>query len=348
MDLFGDDTDGPPTPAPGREKQVRPAPIPGPLRELSAEPPKQLYLGTSSWSFPSWKGLVWDDDFTESVLSQRGLNAYASHPLMRTVSLDRSFYRPLSASQYAAYAAQVPEHFRFMVKAPALVTNAVMRAPGGRSTQPNPAFLSADLASGDFVDPLLEGLGAKAGVLVFQLSPLPHVLLERPQDLLDQLAAMLAGLPALRPRAPDAVIAVEVRNPELLTPRFAQVLRAAGATYCLSLHARMPPVDEQLTLLRVQCGLRRWSADGASAATRGHGATSGPSRCTSHSTPWWTPIRPPAPRWRASLPAPQHGGLRRREQQGRGICAAVRHGAGPGGAVNISQTTSRLVTNSLI
>ena len=31
------------------------------------------------------------------------LAVYAQHPLMRTVSIDRSFYRPLSASQYAGF-----------------------------------------------------------------------------------------------------------------------------------------------------------------------------------------------------------------------------------------------------
>src|SRR3546814_18611797 len=45
-------------------------------------------------------------------------------------------------------------------------------------------------------------------------------------------------------------IAVEVRDPEWLMPAFTSTLRAAGATYCLGLHAKMPPIDEQLPILR--------------------------------------------------------------------------------------------------
>lgn len=220
------------------------------VRELAAGLARQIHLGTSSWSFPGWDGLVWKGQYGESALSRKGLAAYARHPALRCVSIDRSFYRPLSASQYAAYAAQVPEDFRFVVKAPSLVADALVRGDEGRGMQVNPAFLSPDLAAAEFVQPALEGLGAKAGALVFQLSPLPATWLRRMPQLLDRLAAMLAGLPALQPAAPDAVVAVEVRNPELLTPEFVQVLKAAGATYCLGLHAKMPPISEQVPLLR--------------------------------------------------------------------------------------------------
>ncbi|MDB5871530.1 MAG: hypothetical protein JWQ07_972 [Ramlibacter sp.] len=193
--------------------------------------------------------MVWDGDHSEASLSKHGLAAYAKHPMLRSVSLDRSFYRPLSASQYAGYAAQVPEDFRFVVKAPSVVTDAMVRGGEGRGMEPNPAFLSPELAVSEFVQPALEGLGPKIGALVFQLSPLPASWLARMPELLERLAAMLAALPALD-SAPGAVIAVEVRNSQFLTPQFAAVLKAAGATYCLGLHAKMPPAEEQLPMLR--------------------------------------------------------------------------------------------------
>ena len=43
---------------------------------------------------------------------------------------------------------------------------------------------------------------------------------------------------------------MEVRDPEWLTPDFAAVLREAGATYCLGLHPKLPPLAAQLPLLR--------------------------------------------------------------------------------------------------
>ncbi len=236
--------------------KVRPqAPAPEHIA-LAADLPRLAHLGTSSWTFPGWNGLVWDGDYSDAQLAKHGLAAYAQHPLFRTVSLDRAFYRPLIAQQYAGLAAQVGDDFRFSVKAPALVTDATVRGEPGRSrqfSQPNPAFLNPELALQQFVLPALQGLGPKLGALVFQISPLPPGLLADMPALLQRLATMLQALPsptALKEQAPDAVVAVEVRDPQWLTPEFAAVLRAAGATYCLGLHAKMPPIEGQLPLLR--------------------------------------------------------------------------------------------------
>lgn len=257
MDLFGDDAPpAAPTPSPARptakpsKSKVLPAAADTELQQLAGQLPGGLHLGTSSWNFPGWKGLVWDGEHSESTLSRHGLAAYARHPMLRTVSLDRAFYRPLTASQYAQYAAQVPDGFRFLVKAPSLVADALVRAEDGRGMQDNAAFLDPELAVAQFVQPALEGLGAKAGALVFQLSPLPGKLLARLNHVMERLAAMLAAAAAARALAPQAILAVEVRNREFLTPAFARLLKQSGATYCLGLHAKMPPIEEQLPLLR--------------------------------------------------------------------------------------------------
>lgn len=227
------------------------APDPG-LQQLAAALPHRLRMGTSSWNFPGWKGLVWDEEYDASALSRRGLTAYAQQPLLRTVGIDRSFYRPLTAAQFADYAAQVPAGFRFVVKAPSLVADALLRDNVGRGMQPNMHFLNPAMAADKFVQPALEGLGAKLGALVFQLSPLPPSMLQAAhlEEVLARLRSLLQALPALQPWAPEGIVAVEVRNAELLTPALAQVLREGGATYCLGLHPRLPPISEQLPLLR--------------------------------------------------------------------------------------------------
>ena len=76
----------------------------------------------------------------------RQWQALAQHPLMRTVSVDRTFWRPLTATQYAQMAAQVPEDFRFLLKCPNLVTDALLRGDDGLGQSDNPAFLSPTLA----------------------------------------------------------------------------------------------------------------------------------------------------------------------------------------------------------
>lgn len=262
-DLFGGLPSAPPSSASGkpdapasRRIGVHPACWGDDLRALAERLPPTLRLGTSSWSYPGWQGLVWDGAHSEQTLAKKGLSVYAQHPLFRTVSIDRSFYRPLTASDYARYAAQIPGDvataFRLVVKAPSLVTDALVRSEEGRGREPNPAFLSPQLATQEFVAPALEGLGRLTGALVFQLSPLPWNLLDRLPEVMERLRALLAAQPPLG--QPDAVLAVEVRDPEWLTPEhlphFADVLKSAGATYCLGLHPRLPPLAEQLPLLR--------------------------------------------------------------------------------------------------
>nr|WP_233151708.1 DUF72 domain-containing protein [Pelomonas sp. KK5] len=226
-------------PQPPDEEQIR----------LAAALPAAVHLGASTWTYPGWAGAVWDRRYSEQMLSKQGLRAYAQQPLLRAVSIDRSFYRPLTAAQYERYAGQVPAHFRFTVKAPSLVTDALVRDEDGRSRQANPAFLDPGLAVQEFIEPVLEGLGGKIGALVFQLSPLSGTV--SLPEALARLDTMLQALPSIRARAPDGVIAVEVRDPGfLLADDFAAILRAAGATYCLGLHPKLPPLPEQLPLLR--------------------------------------------------------------------------------------------------
>jgi uncharacterized protein YecE (DUF72 family) len=223
------------------------ASIPGDeLRHLARHLPAGVHLGTSSWSFPGWRGIVYGDSFGEAQLARRGLAAYASHPVLRAVGIDRSFYQPLPEAQFARYAEQVPPTFRFLVKAPALVADAVLRGEGGLPAGDNPAFLDAAVATEQFVLPALRGLGERAGPLVFQLSPQPRSMTrgDAAHALIDRLGAFLGALPAeVDGRRP--VYAVEPRNAELLTPRFVRMLRNAGARLCLGIHARMPPAARQ-------------------------------------------------------------------------------------------------------
>lgn len=233
-----------------RKAGVQPAPSSDRLVEIAAALPPLLRMGASTWSYPGWEDLVWDGAYDASVLAKNGLTAYAQHPLLRTVCIDRSFWRPLTVSQYALYAAQLPTDFRCVVKCPSVVTDAQVRAEDGRGREANPAFLDPLLAQTAFVQPTLEGLGDKLGVLVFQLSPLPWDWLNRPSALFARLAALLTAVRAQLAQHPEVIVAVEVRDPQLLVPAFADMLRATGATFCLGLHGKMPAIADQLPLLR--------------------------------------------------------------------------------------------------
>nr|WP_321934240.1 DUF72 domain-containing protein [Paraburkholderia sp. J8-2] len=240
--------------------------------DVAAALPASVRLGTSSWSFPGWRGIVYGEDYSQSKLARDGLSAYGAHPLLRSVSIDRSFYAPLTVTDYLRYAQQVPDHFRFIVKAPALVTDASVRGERGEPVSANPCFLNAELAAREFVEPCLAGLGSKAGALVFQFPPLPDQLLADPAVFVERLTAFLAALPPLpKPPEPCAAgdgpcYAVEIRDAILLTPRFVRTLRAAGVRYCVGLHARMPDPLRQAAALALMDGeapagplIVRWS-----------------------------------------------------------------------------------------
>ena len=266
---------GEPAKRPRRARPVLPATPPAEILEAAQALPDEVRLGTSSWSFPGWEGIVYGEAYSDSKLARDGLQAYGEHPLLRTVSIDRSFYAPLSVADYLRYAQQVGEGFRFIVKAPASVTDATVRAERGEPIADNPCFLDAQLAANEFVTPCLEGLGAKAGALVFQFPPLPERILADPAAFVERLGAFFDALPKLpsfehgtgEGHCPS--YALEIRDACLLTPRLIRMLRERGVRYCVGLHARMPDPLRQAAALALLDGdapagplIVRWSLHG--------------------------------------------------------------------------------------
>ena len=105
--------------APTRQKPAAGDVLPSLDTPLLGAPvlPPEIRLGTSSWFFPGWRGLVYEGVYPQPALSKKGLAAYAQIPLLRTVSLDRTFYAAITTIEYARYATQVPAGFSFVVKA---------------------------------------------------------------------------------------------------------------------------------------------------------------------------------------------------------------------------------------
>lgn len=215
------------------------APVTPEVRDLARQLPPGIRLGTSSWHFPGWRDIVWADAVTPGDLSRYGLAAYAQHPLFGAVGVDRSFYAPLSARQYEIYARQVPVSFRFVVKAPSLLSNPWIYGEDGGRGKNNALFLDAAYAIEQFVEPAREGLGANAGPLLFQFPPLGRTLTRAPERFIAQLQEFLGRLPQ------GSLYAVEMRDDRVITRRFFASLKEVGVRYCLGVHPRMPPVATQ-------------------------------------------------------------------------------------------------------
>ncbi|HSY37876.1 MAG TPA: DUF72 domain-containing protein [Polyangia bacterium] len=208
-------------------------------RALAGRLPPTVRFGTMSWNFPGWIGKVYDAAAPRTRLADRGLPAYASHPLHRAVEIDRTYYEAPAAGFFRGLAEEVPDDFRFLVKAHEECT--IFRFPtharyGKRRGELNGRFLDAAYATDAVVGPTVEGLGDKAGPLLFQFPP---QLLEAPGAFADRLHDFLRRLP----RGP--AYAVELRNVELFTPEYGAALLDAGALHCHNVWSAMPPLLQQ-------------------------------------------------------------------------------------------------------
>lgn len=211
---------------------VRPCP-PDPRAAHLAEALPGVRFGTSSWSFPGWAGQLWRDPVRAELLSSDGLSAYAAHPLLRTVSIDRTYYRLPEEGLLAGYAAQVPADFRFVVKAPAAVGSARLRG------QDNPLALDPTYVE-DAVVPRFAELGDRLGQVLLQLPP------QDSRGFGDRFYHRLAAILAV-----PLPWTLEVRTPDWLTPSLAAVCRDTGAVPVLSLHPRLPDLRTQWRLLEL-------------------------------------------------------------------------------------------------
>ena len=205
-------------------------------RSLAQRLPDSLYLGTSSWSFPGWEDIVYDRKAKKSLLARHGLVAYGRHPLFRTVCIDRTYYGPIPADEFRAYAESVPESFRFVVKVHELVTS--VRTRDRFVSTENESFLDPNYALQEVVGPCLEGLGTKAGVLLFQFPPQAVG-----ADFAERLHRLLDALPR------KLLYAVELRNRALLTSSYFEALEDVGACHCFNVHPTMPTIPEQAALV---------------------------------------------------------------------------------------------------
>ena len=75
-----------------------------------------LYVGTSGYSYKEWKGSF----YPEKISASEMLSYYAAH--LPAVELNNTFYRLPQRSTVENWREQVPDNFRFSVKAPQVIT----------------------------------------------------------------------------------------------------------------------------------------------------------------------------------------------------------------------------------
>lgn len=142
-----------------------------------------------------------------------------------------------------AYAAAVPDDFRFLVKADRMLTSPT--DPGGGTFRGlNAHFLDPTYAIEEVIGPLMEGLGSKVGPLVFQFEPIGPGLVGGSEAFAARLHRFLDALP------PGPAYAVELRTPAFLTDAYAHALEDTGASHCFTIHPAMTALEGQLQVIR--------------------------------------------------------------------------------------------------
>ena len=165
-----------------------------------------LHVGTSGWAYPEWRPAFYPAGMPQS----RFLDHYA-----RTLSgceINATFYRLQTPSTVERWRAEVPDSFRFAVKAHRRLTHARTLAPDGEG-------------SAEFLQRFLESvapLGTALGAMLVQLPPTR----QRDDAALERL---LAALPAGGPPP-----AFEFRHESWQDPAVGERIAAAGGTVCLA------------------------------------------------------------------------------------------------------------------
>ena len=121
--------------------------------DIPAELAGHLRIGTCSWKYDSWKGLVYQPG--RQYHADDYLADYAKH--FTTVEVDQWFWSLFpggvklpNPDAVKRYADSVPDDLRFSVKAPNAITltHFYAKQPTGSkrvANEPNPHFLSVDL-----------------------------------------------------------------------------------------------------------------------------------------------------------------------------------------------------------
>jgi len=200
-----------------------------------------ILLGTSSWKYPGWQGIVYNRPYpSQRAFEQTCLAEYAT--LFPTVCADFALYDFPSARTLGLMHDQTPEHFSIALKVTDRIT--VKRYPnlpryGAHAGKENPDFLNPSLFADQFLAPV-STLQEKCGPIIFEFSTFSR-------DSGVTLPVLIRALEAFFAKIPRAyAYSVEIRNSEFLTPDYLAMLKSLGIAHVLNSWTRMPGIQEQI------------------------------------------------------------------------------------------------------
>jgi uncharacterized protein YecE (DUF72 family) len=160
-----------------------------------------LFVGTSGYSYKEWKGHFYPDDISDKEM----LKFYGTK--LPTVEINNTFYRLPKESVLISWGEQVPDTFRFAIKASQRITH-IKR-------------LKDALDETEYLLRIVRTLGPKLGPLLFQLPPNLKKDLPRLEQFLKQIPA-------------DTRAAFEFRHASWFEEDTFASLRSANCSLCLA------------------------------------------------------------------------------------------------------------------
>jgi uncharacterized protein YecE (DUF72 family) len=184
-----------------------------------------LRIGTCSWKYDSWRGLVYSDKEKINYLQE-----YSQ--IYNTVEVDQwfwSLFPPSKAvlpnsSTVESYKNSVPKDFLFTIKVPNSITlTHYYKRSKQEQLQPNPYFLSNDLFD-DFFR-ILDSLKDNIGCLIFQFEYLNKQKMSSLSEFQDKFNKFYSNVESDVPP-----IGIEIRNPNYLNKSYFQFLSDLNIT----------------------------------------------------------------------------------------------------------------------
>ena len=203
-----------------------------------------LRLGTCSWKYDTWKGLIYEP--LKIYRPDEYLPDYAKK--LDSVEIDQWFWSLFPGSlrlpdpaAVRLYAKSVPDDFVFTVKAPNSLTLThyyAKQTPQNASyaNKPNPSFLDHDLLS-RFLD-ALSPLASKLGPVMFQFEYLNKQKMASKEIFFERFGEFIDAAPK------GYRYAVEIRNPNYLSPAFFSFLKDHELGFVYLDGYYMPPIGQ--------------------------------------------------------------------------------------------------------
>lgn len=177
-----------------------------------------IRIGTCSWKYDSWKGLVYSENTGKDYLPE-----YSSH--FNTVEIDQWFWSLFADDKVVlpqshivkSYFDSVPEDFKFTIKIPNSITlTHYYQKDKYKPLQPNPYFLSIQLFD-KFLESL-EPMHSKIGMLMFQFEYLNKQKMKSQGEFQQKFSEFINQFDNKIP------MAVEIRNPNYLNSNYFEFL----------------------------------------------------------------------------------------------------------------------------